>query len=136
HVLAPGALGSCGIGSQVHLSFPVRASKPRTSPLGWSVALLSAIPEPTTMVFRTTAGGGVSSHSENLLCGMRRPLLRVMTQLSPKSLHGLPLAASIAIRRASIVAIRTLSWPFGDFQVETPRLAKSPYPLSRSILAS
>ena len=33
-VSAPTAAESCGIGSQVHLSLPLAASKPRTSPLG------------------------------------------------------------------------------------------------------
>ena len=58
---APGRLEDCGIGSHDHFCLPLAASKPRTSPDGWLVRLLSAIAEPTITVLPTTAGGEVSS---------------------------------------------------------------------------
>ena len=61
HESAPTADGSCGTGSQVHFSLPVTASKPRTSPLGCGFEVPSAMPEPTTIVLPTTAGGEVTS---------------------------------------------------------------------------
>jgi hypothetical protein len=58
-----GSLGSCGTGLQVQRNAPLRASKPRTSPLAPVVELLSATADPTTMKSLMTAGGEVCSYS-------------------------------------------------------------------------
>src|SRR3982751_3528316 len=103
-VSAPIACPSCGIGSQVHFSLPVAASKARTSPLAWSVEPLTDTPYPTIIKFALTAGGDLSSYSANSCGGNRRRFRRSITPLSPNSLHGVPVRASSEISRASMVA--------------------------------
>src|SRR6185436_6005121 len=71
HVFAAGSAGSCGIGSKVHFSFPVRASHARTSPLAGSARELSAIPEPVITRSPMIAGGDVCSYAGNSKGGMR-----------------------------------------------------------------
>src|SRR5207244_888676 len=81
--------------------------------------------------YSPTAGGDVSSYSEKSDGGMRSPLRRLTSPLSPKPAIGFPLVASSAMSRASMVAMKTRRGPIAGFHKLTPRLAKSPYPLSR-----
>ena len=57
HVDHPPSRRSWGTGSQVQREAPVRASKPRTSPLAASTRRLSETAEPTTTTSPTTVGG-------------------------------------------------------------------------------
>src|SRR3954467_10957939 len=142
HVADAGSAGSLGTGSQVQRRAPVRASKPRTSPLAASMLLLSATAEPTTTTPFTTVGGEVSSYSDANVGGLRRPLRSCTCPRLPKSVHGAPLAASSAIKRVSIVATNTLSAHTAvgaallSSQSATPRFAKSPNPTALSTFGS
>jgi hypothetical protein len=60
-VAEAGSRASWGIGSKVQRSAPVRASKPRTSPLAGARRLLSAMADPAITMSPTTAGGDVIS---------------------------------------------------------------------------
>ena len=86
-----------GTGSNSQRGAPLRASKASTRPLGESTRWLSATAEPTTTTPLTTAGFDVAAtspgHSTGLLVGM------VTVPASPKSSQGVPVFASIAIRR-------------------------------------
>ena len=61
HVLKAGSVESWGMGSNVHLSAPVRASNARTSPLAGARLVLSATAEPVMTRSPTIAGGDVTS---------------------------------------------------------------------------
>ncbi len=54
-----GALAMSCSGSQLQRNAPVRASKPRTTPLGITARLLSSMAEPTMTTPSTTTGGEV-----------------------------------------------------------------------------
>src|SRR5229473_7600177 len=60
HSLYTGLLGSRGMGSQLHTSRPLRASKARTVPSSSSTARLSPIEEPTITLPSRIAGGEVT----------------------------------------------------------------------------
>src|SRR4029077_1530597 len=89
-----------GIGSQLQVSLPVRASNARTSPLAASVHWLSATPEPTITRSPNIAGGEVSSYSHFSCGGLRRPARRSTLPPLPNESTALPVAASTAKRRA------------------------------------
>jgi len=104
--------------------------------------LLSATAEPTTTTPSTTVGGEVSSYSEPNPGAFLNPSRRFTAPRTPKSVHGDPVAASSAISRVSIVATKTRSEHRERFgaalsnQSATPRLAKSPNWVVRSICGS
>src|SRR5712692_2565665 len=142
HVAQPGSVGSCGTGSHPHRSAPVRASYPRTIPLGASTRLLSAIADPTTTTQLTTVGGEVSSYSPTYSGGFLRPCSRLTRPCAPKSVHSVPVSASSAISRASMVARKTRRRQRApgaaalSSHVATPRFALSPQSPETSTWAS
>ena len=80
----------------------MRASSPRTIPLGVFALWLSWMDEPTTITPFTTATGERTAYSV-MLAGLRRPARSSTVPPDPKTAHGLPSAASRAIKRASVV---------------------------------
>src|SRR4029077_16044169 len=127
-----GSERSCGIGSHVHLSAPVRASKPRTSPLAMLGVVLSAIEDPVTTTPFTPTGGDVIEYACGSNGGMRRPALRSTKPSRPNPAQRFPLRASSAKSCDCAVAAKIRRWhaaSAGDdssSHVATPRLAKSP----------
>src|SRR5205809_815198 len=103
-VFVAGSWASWGIGFQLQRSTPVRVSNARTTPLGTSTRSLSEILEPTITKSSMIAGGEVSSYSPSRRMFLI-PWRRLIWPAVPKSPHGLPVAASKQIKRASMVAI-------------------------------
>src|SRR5437667_2571636 len=142
HSLKAGSFGSCGIGSQVHLMAPVRASEARTSPLAGLGRLLSAIEEPVITSPFTTTGGDVMEYAPGSKGEIRRPAFRSTMPLRPNPVQGRPSRASSANSCDCAVATnmrRRQTAPAGadsSSHVDTPRLAKSPYDTSRLIFGS
>ena len=132
HVCEAGSALLCGTGSNVQRSAPVRASYARTSPLAASMRLLSATADPTTTTPATTVGGEVSSYSDAKAGGFLNPSRSLTVPAAPKLVQGVPVAASSAINRVSMVArkMRSEHRESGtaalSSQRATPRFAKSP----------
>jgi len=136
------AQGSAGSGAQRQRSFPVLASKARTAPSGLSTRSLSAIDEPTMTRSPATAGADVSSNSPRRRM-LAMPCLRSISPAAPKPLQGCPVAASSAMSRASIVAMKMRRWhgspalPPESRHSATPRFSSpSEYGAWRSTLGS
>jgi len=107
----------------------VRVSNARTTPLGTSTRSLSEILEPTITKSSMIAGGEVSSYSPSRRMFLI-PWRRLIWPAVPKSPHGLPVAASKQIKRASMVAINMrrldrlvglLSGPVVENVIELPQ---------------
>src|SRR5438105_819393 len=86
--LAAPTFADAGRGSHFQRSVPVRASKARTTPLGSSARLLSAIADPTMTISRRIAGGDVISYSPFQRGVLVRSRSRLTSPFAPKSLHG------------------------------------------------
>ena len=82
---------------------PVRASKARTAPGGASTRRLSAIAEPTMTPPLTTTGADVIWNSPGHSSG---PVSSLTSPLVPKSAQGMPVLASSAITRTSLVPMK------------------------------
>src|SRR5207247_6463376 len=141
-VFVAGSWASWGIGFQLQRSTPVRVSNARTTPLGTSTRSLSEILEPTITKSSMIAGGEVSSYSPSRRMFLI-PWRRLIWPAVAKSPHGLPVAASKQIKRASMVAINMrrldrlvglLSGPVVENVIELPQkiLAEDAVDLSSS----
>jgi hypothetical protein len=83
------------------------------------------------------AGGDVTSYASNSNGATRSPRRRSTVPFVPKSRQGVPVRASSAINRASIVAMKmrrrhgASGAPSASSHVDTPRFVKSPNVESR-----
>ncbi len=104
HVAKAGSAGSRGIGSNLQLGAPVRASKAKTVPGGAFVRMLSITNEPTATTPDATTGADMILDSPLNWSGQSRTIFTCPP--SPNPAHDWPVRLSTASRRESFVPMK------------------------------